>query len=197
MTMNRVWKGLLVATALSLGATSSLSAPIVDVWTDPAGDVLLDLDNNPLPGVTSYSYVHDITDDGFSIGDTILSATMFVSLRDEGGSETYQYEIGLGGGQINVFSNVPNARIDEIPFLQLSLDDLQLDGIIEVTLRITADSNNQEGLYFVSSRLEVTLDENGAPPAQIPEPGSAFLLGLGLAGLGWRYRRERRRKSSS
>lgn len=164
-----------------LMALPASAGPVTDTW-DP-NDVLLDLDNNddPIPGVsTSYAYQHNITDDGFTIGDTITSATLYVSVRDAGGAEAYQYEIGLGPDETSVFSNVPNNRVDQILLGALSLADLQNDGIIDVVIRITDDSNNQEGLYFVSSRLVAQVDSTASLPAQVPEPSTLALMTFGL-----------------
>ena len=157
------------------------AGPVTDTW-DP-NDVLLDLDNNddPIPGVsTAYEYQHDITDDGFTIGDTITSATLYVSVRDASGAESYEYQIGLGPSQTSVFSNVPNDRIDPILLGALSLADLQNDGMINVVIRITDDSNNQQGLYFVSSTLVAQVDSTEVATAQVPEPWTFSLIALGL-----------------
>lgn len=165
-----------------LMALPASAALVTDTW-DPNEDVLLDLDNDddPIPGVsTSYEYQHDITDDGFTIGDTITSATLYVSVRDAGGAESYEYEIGLGPYQTSVFSNVPNNRIDQVLLGALSLADLQNDGTIDVVIRITDDSNNQEGLYFVSSRLVAQADSTEVLPAQVPEPWTLALMAFGL-----------------
>jgi hypothetical protein len=168
--------------------------PVTDTWS--AGNILLDLSNSgqPIPEVsTFYDYQHDITDDGFAIGDTITSATLYLSVRDAGGSENYQYEIGLGPTQTNFFSNVPNNRIDEILLEAPSLGDLQTDGVIDVVIRITADSNNQEGLYFVSSSLTAQVDFTRVPSAQISEPWSLALTALGLLIVGSFSSRPRKR----
>ena len=173
---------LMMSVMLSfLMAVPASAGLVTDTW-DPT-DVLLDLDNddNPIPGVsTSYQYQHDISDDGFAVGDTITSATLYVTVRDAGGAETYEYEIGLGPYQTSIFSNVPNSREDQIVLGVDSLADLQTDGIIGVLIQITADSNNQEGLFFVSSRLVAQVDVGEAVPAQVPEPSVLALMAFGL-----------------
>jgi hypothetical protein len=184
---------LCVVAALLLGGGQALALPITDTWADPSGDILLDLSNSdqPIPGVrSSYGYQHDITDDGFSVGDTISSATLYVSVRDAGGSEVYRYEIGLAPLQTTIFSNVPNERIDEILLGALSLADLQLDGIIDVVIRITDDSNNQQGLYFVNSSLVAQVN-SVSQGTEVPEPGTLAILAFGLAALTCRFRRPR------
>ena len=189
-TVKALW-GIGIASTFLIAAPA-YAVPVTDTWTDPAGDILLDLSNSdqPIAGVKSfYEYQHNITNDGFTIGDTITSAKLYVSVSDSGGSETYQYEIGLGPTQTTIFSNVPNDRVDAILLGAFSLADLQLDGIIDVVIRITDDSNNQEGLYFVSSSLVAQVNGNGTQPTQLPEPGTLAVVALGLAGLGWRSRR--------
>jgi hypothetical protein len=189
--VDRAAWGIGIGLAL-LWAGSAWAGPVTDTWSDPAGAILLDLSNSnqPIPGVSSsYAYQHDITDDGFSLGDTITSAVLSVSVSDTGGSETYQYEIGLGPNQTTVFSNVPNERLDVVVLAALSLADLQLDGIIDVVIRITSDTNNQEGLYFVSSSLTAQVTPNSTTPAALPAPGTLALVAFGVAGLGWRRRR--------
>ena len=179
-----------------LMAVPASAGLVTDTW-DPA-DVLLDLDNddNPIPGVsTYYQYQHNILDDGFAVGDTITSATLYVTVRDAGGAETYEYEIGLGPYQTSIFSNVPNSREDEILLGVESLADLQTDGIIGVRIQITADSNNQEGLFFVSSRLVAQGDAGGVPPAEVPEPSALALMAFGLLMGGGLRRRYQKRGS--
>lgn len=193
--MRSAWKiisGIAAAVVVSAAAPAS-AITITDTWNDPAGEVLLDLDDVPLPGVDTYAYLHDITDDGFNIGDTISSAILSVTVRDAGGSETYQYEIA-GGAQTSFFSNVPSSRTDQITLSALSLSDLQSDGLLDVLIRITGDSNQQEGLYFVSSSLAVETTSGFPQISQVPEPATLTLIGSGIL-LGWRCRRRSSRRA--
>ena len=184
--MNLSLKALGIGLFLAL-LTAPASAVVMDSWT-PAEEILLDLDLSA--GVAAYAFQHDITDDGFTIGDIVDSATLIVTVRDSGGSEAYRYEIGIGPTQVNAFLNASNpANTDEISLLAPSLADLQSDGIIDVVMRLTGDLSTQEGLYFIGSLLVADLHRNSAQPNPLPEPTTLALLGVVLANLGYRLRK--------
>lgn len=66
---------LLLTHAGSVGAST---APWQDIWTDPYGPVLLNSLND------YYPYTHDITDDGFDVGeDFVTHYDLLIGLYDD------------------------------------------------------------------------------------------------------------------
>jgi len=181
------------------------------LWADtPAGaipipdtvnptDTTITLGSTPTPCPTGFtcttsalSFVHDITDDGFALVDTIISARVAIHLEDPsgGGSEDYTFSIGLAA-QTFSDNNVPSGgggSTDIVTFLVPALADLQADGKISITVSSTLGS-----FQFADSLLtaEVTkfVSVPGPTQTQIPEPSTLLLLGAGLAAFGWRFRR--------
>jgi len=137
---------------------------------------------------SALSFVHDITDNGFVVGDAITTATIAIHLTEQvvtgANNETYRYDIGTvpqtftcGAGNC-----VPNGGVTGIITLSAaSLADLAADGKISVT--VTSLNGN---FLFADSLLVADPPTNG-----VPEPSTLLLFGAGLAGLGSRFRRRR------
>lgn len=156
---------------------------------------------DPTPDITvtpssSYNFTHDITDglNGFVVGfDTINSALITINLIDNvnKNNETFTFTIGSNGtSQVSNNSNVPNGN-SVTPYnisLVASLPDLVLDGLLSVLLSATA------GDYIFTSSLlsaDVTRGVTQPPTSQVPEPATALLMAIGLAGFGWRRKSKR------
>lgn len=177
--------GVAVLSAL-WAATPADAIPITDT-VNPA-DTLITLGSTPTPcpadftcTTSALSFVHDITDNGFSLADTIASATVAIHLTDGGGGmnlETFLYDIGAQTFACISGNCVPNSgRTDTVAFDIGSLADLQADGKISIKVSSTSGS-----FSFADSVLT-------AQVTQIPEPSTLLLLGAGLAAFGWRFRR--------
>jgi PEP-CTERM motif len=127
-----------------------------------------------------------VTDNGFDVGlDILTSATISIHLMDAGGSEHYRFDIGTGP-QTFTHKNVPGGHgsTDTITLNAASLADLAADGMISVKVSSTSGS-----FSFADSLLTAQGTEFVPPIGNVPGPSTLLLLGAGLAGLGWRFRR--------
>ena len=139
---------------------------------------------------TTYSFTHDITDNGFnSLTDTLVSGIITLDLRDDvvlPGTDT--------GERVNFNFDGKNYGTYEVNYTDFSfvvnVALLQSDGKLVVTL-----TRKSGDFYFRSSTLQVQADRyvpplpggggpGGTGGLAAPEPGAVFLLGLGSASVG-------------
>jgi len=193
-----IFKKTLAALVLASTAGIAAAVPVTDIH-DPT-DLVLTYNG----AVSEYTYVHNILDDlPFYVPgtDTIGSATLTIYLSDpdneKNDKETFRFVISSDGTLQEVDGpfpgngqNVPNGGIkDYSVILGTSLGDLQLDGLLSVTVKATLGS-----FAFSSSTLEaqVTKGDTGftTPDAiDLPEPVSLGLFAIGLAGFAASRRR--------
>jgi hypothetical protein len=143
---------------------------------------------------TSFTFLHDITDDGFNPAtDSILSATLLIDLGDNAGPAdgTERAEIYLDGTLVASAHNPVNDFSYAFSFPFTSLIDGLIDGLV-ITIARPGDGTLGD-FYFNSSALTVNVERAGSAASQIPEPSTLALVGLGLLSLGrlGRGRRDR------
>ena len=129
--------------------------------------------------IIGYSYTHDISDNSYTPGaNRLLSAVLNIRLTDFFLNESYV--VTLGSGQSQSGSNVPDFTVNQptggtfvhFDLNAASLADLAADGKINVFLQTNGIFSSS--FFLADSTLT----------AQVPEPLTIALMGIGFLGIG-------------
>lgn len=172
------------AAALLLASSAFANAAIISYdLTDfsPAGVVEVKK-NNP------FTYTFDFNGDFDFIkgSDTINAAWLNVELSDNGGSETFSFLLDSKTFVEDKNFTATRSYIN-LPLTTSLLSTLNKNGSLAFSIGTTAGDGS---FNVVSSSLHVQVEREIANPAEVPEPMSVALLGLGLAGIASARRRK-------
>lgn len=176
--MNKGLLSLFLAGMLMLASGAVLQADPVSFLDvhDPA-DVFLSAAN------PSYSFTHDITDDGFNPATDVLDfALLSIFIRDD--SDVFAAE--YGHAVIDGVST-PSTEVDTTVYFLFGgsfsiLSSLQADG------KLVVDIVRESGDFYFEGSSVVA---RGERTASVPEPATLTLVGLGMIGAAALSRRRR------
>lgn len=182
-------KTLFLGALASVGLAGTASAAYVPAtWTDTydVGTAIYISKGNP------HTYFHDITWDGFNVGsDWVKSFSLSINVYDDPNdwSKLLDIEIPvveLPGyeGSVWLFETILDG------FTVAGKAALNLTGMFDVTISAGCDPlfGYCGDFYFGGSKLVATGYSN---VAQVPEPSTLGVFGLGLLGIAFASRRRR------
>ena len=192
--MSKFRTNALLAVALLSGlcAAAPASAAVAVDTVNPTPDIILNFGATPTPcpagftcATNTLSFVHDITNDGFNVGDDVTAATVVVNFTETTqtgtNNETYILNVATQVATCVTGNCVPNPGVtNTITFNSGSLTDLETDGMINVVITITGQTTGTVGFNFSQSVLTAEFE---AASTAVPEPSTLVLLGLGLLGF--------------
>jgi hypothetical protein len=181
--MNRFFALVLLA----FGFASSAHADYIPAtWTDsaPVGNGIY------IGNRQSYTYTHDLTDNGFRpLNDLISNFRLSIDLADDDnnffrdGIEIASIDLPGVGGDAPFVTSFGLSGPEYVGFSILGLLQLNALGTLTVTISSIIGDFNLVGSTLTAQGLSNV--------ANVPEPGALGLLGIGLVGIALSKRRRK------
>lgn len=183
--MNILKKALLSLVCVAALASSTTASAFV------VTDAIVKSPNQLVFPFIGYSYSHDITDNGYMPGvNRLISAVLDLRLTDLLLDESWV--VTLGSGQSQTGKHIPDFTFNSgsggthvhFDLDAASLADLAADGKINVSLR--TDGFFSSSYFLADSTLT----------AQVPEPLTIALMGIGFLGIGVTQRKSAKKNAA-
>lgn len=132
----------------------------------------------------SYSYTHNLNDEGFTLGSAV-SGLLDVEIQDDSDRGWWIWHLELSalnieGGWVGVTAG---NSFNNVQISGQALASINQDGLLDVTIQSLWGD-----FYVGDSTLTITTDDGlavgSAAVANVPEPGLLMLLAVGMVGLG-------------